>query len=394
MNPYYSYALAFSVSLIVYQFDWSHYFPPLSTGLLVFLGLSIVLSIGFGKWLNVKTPIIYSKITKPDSLIVITIGIYLFWILEFIQAGGIPLILMIMGKTYDYRLFGIPTLHVIIVTFSSFFTSYLFHVYLSTKSKSTLLLYLINMIVAILIMNRGMLLLNASSSLFIYFLSIDKLKTIGITKISAVVLVLITLFGVLGHVRVSHALERIYDRSIIYEIGEANDNFKNNIVPTELFWTYLYVAQPLGTLQYNIDHSKSSQSIGIVRYLDFINSEWVPDFISKRIYKSLSSERKSPLLIAHHLNASSVYSRSFYYLGWMGLVLMLAFILLFAYFYIKLISKDNPYFITSIATLCTLYMFLIFDNFFVFSGFSFQLVYPFILDWKLMKRKNQTRTLL
>ena len=382
MNPYYSYAISFTLSLIVYQLNWSGYFPELNISLFIFLILTITAAVLIGKWHNTKWKIDYCAIPKPNGLKLATSIFYLLWTMEFIHAGGIPILMIILGTSYDYRTFGMPTLHVAIVTCSSFFTTYLFHIYLSKKNKSVLFLYFINLLAAILIMNRGMLFLNICSSIFIYiFSSTTGFRLSNLLKIGLASFTIILLFGVLGHLRVSHALNQLYDRTIIYEIAEANDTFKSNSIPSEFLWTYLYIAQPIATLQHNITLSNPNDKINIINLLQFINSEWVPDFISKRIFHSFNSSRQDPLLIANHLNASTVYSRSYFLLGWLGLLLMFIFILCFAIIYFKLLLKSSRYYVTGAATICTLYTFLIFDNFFVFSGFSLQLVYPFAMEW-------------
>ena len=81
---------------------------------------------------------------------------------------------------------------------------------------------------------------------------------------------------------------------------------------------------------------------------------------------------------ADFLTVSSVYTNSYIYLGWLGLFIMLSFVLFFPLFYKGLIRKSNPFYISSISILCSLYVFLVFDNMFTFTGVGFQLVYTIV----------------
>ncbi|MEJ0029481.1 MAG: hypothetical protein WDO15_03565 [Bacteroidota bacterium] len=103
-----------------------------------------------------------------------TIFIYVLWIADFIYEGGVPLIKILFHLPYNYRLFGIPSLHVFIVTFSSFFTVYLFHLYLSKRTRLLLILYLVNLSAALLIYSRAMLFFNITGSVIVYFISMRK----------------------------------------------------------------------------------------------------------------------------------------------------------------------------------------------------------------------------
>jgi hypothetical protein len=86
------------------------------------------------------------------------------------------------------------------------------------------------------------------------------------------------------------------------------------------------------------------------------------------------------------LTVSSVYAGSYVYLSWIGMVIMGIFIIIFPLFYISFLSKKSKYYVTAIAILNSLYLFLIFDNMFSFSGLSLQLLYPLIFH-KLDKMK-------
>src|SRR6478609_9246852 len=151
VSPYFCYAFSFSIAIVFYLLGWSKLYPHLSVALLLFLLSTIIANILLG-WKITKAQsiefkrIIFSKASVP---FLITGFIYALWTLDFLYEGGIPLAKILLNQPYNYRLFGIPSLHVFIVTFSSFFTILLFHAYLSSRKKILLLLYFVNLAAAI-----------------------------------------------------------------------------------------------------------------------------------------------------------------------------------------------------------------------------------------------------
>ena len=303
----------------------------------------------------------------------VTAFIYLLWLIEFIQNGGIPLFQILLNQEFDYRFFGIRHLHVFAVTFSSLYTVYLFHLFLSTRRKKFLYLYLINLLAGILIFNRGMVLFNVSSSLFL-FTFLDQEITWRVWIIITIAgIALLFGFGVLGTLRSSHKMRAEYSRDVVFELIPTTERFRESVLPKEFLWTYIYVASPVANLQLNLN--QEAYSDGDFAFFKFLNNELLIDAISKRINLLSGSERIEIQQVAPHLNASTVYSRSYRYLSWTGLVLMFAAILSFAPIYFRMLNPLGPYFGTSLAILCTFYLFLIFDNMFSFTGLAFQLVY-------------------
>ena len=170
INPYYCYAISFIAAMTSYFLDWSDLYPELSISLAIFLLLTILAHIFLGVRISKSNKRIFTSIKIENALypILITTILYLLWSWEFIYEDGIPLIKILLKQPYNYRLVGIPSFHVLIVTFSSFYTIYLFHIYLSSRKKIILFLFFINLLAALLIYNRSMLLFNLSASLFLF----------------------------------------------------------------------------------------------------------------------------------------------------------------------------------------------------------------------------------
>jgi hypothetical protein len=248
-----------------------------------------------------------------------------------------------------------------------------------------LILYLVNLAVSILIYNRGMFLFNVSTSFFVFLFSQKKLPLRLTMTLPIALLVLFYFFGMLGTLRVSREAGSPYDNSFFLETGLATKDFVNSAVPKEYFWTYIYVSSPLANLQNNIN-TQPPPSYSTRNFLEMMNNEVVMDFISKRINQVMGISRKEENTIPGPFNASTVYSHCFSYLGWLGMSTMLVIVLFIPWLFFRMLPPASPFFHTALATLCTLYLFLAFDNTFRFTGLSFQLVYPLLFHW-LMERQ-------
>jgi hypothetical protein len=107
----------------------------------------------------------------------------------------------------------------------------------------------------------------------------------------------------------------------------------------------------------------------------------VMDFASKRINTVFDTQREPEHRIPGPFNATSIFSRSYSYLGWWGLVLMAFVLLIIPLAMIKLVPPHSPFFLTTIGLLCTIFLFAVYDNTVRFTGLSFQLVYPALLHF-------------
>lgn len=387
VNPYYIYIVTFSLSLIVYQFGWSTLFPELKLSVILFLLLTIGISFVLGFFFHAKKYISFKEIKWNNRTPIVVIAISLLWVIEFIYNGGIPLFLILRGVPYNYVAFGIPTLHVFVVTFTSFFSVYLFHVYISTRRKNVLAFYLLTMSFAILLFNRGMLMINITSSVFVYLQYVRVISFRKLFLLSIFFTIILYAFGVLGNLRSSHDNGTKYSSTHILSAVKANEKFVNSRIPSEFIWSYLYISSPLANFQHNVDKNYGLEQTPYNLIL-FVNNEFIFDFISKRINKLINAERVNCLRFVDSMTVASVYTNSFIYFQWTGLALMAIFILCVPILYLGLIRRRNEFYVTGTAILGSLYFFLIFDNMFTFTGLSFQLVYPLIFDSIFTKKKK------
>lgn len=381
INPFFAYLFSFGVALLVYLLGWSELYPSLTIGLVSFLFITFLIHFILGRDLRKREQITFKPLQKNErSPLFITLFIYLLWTMEFFYEGGIPLLKIILKQPYNYRLFGIPSLHVFAVTFSSFYTIYLFQLFLSNKSKRILSLYSLNLIAAILIYNRGMLIFNLISSCFLYLTFLEKISLKKFTILAFLVIPFLFLFGLLGSFRSSREAKEPYNNENFMEIGKASPEFKESIVPKEYFWAYIYISSPLANLQKNINEYPL-QPVSFQNLAEMINSELLPDFLSKRITRFFQLEQPVDKRIPGPFNASTVYSQSYSYAGWTGMLSMTLVVISIPLLFLKLLPPTSVFFLSGWVILCTMYLFLAFDNTIKFTGLSFQLAYPLLLHW-------------
>jgi hypothetical protein len=378
INPYSCYALSFSISLLAYELGWSQLYPPLTRSLIAFVGLTIVLHLILGLYWKSKVKFNFIQQYSFLDPLFTTIFIYLLWMADFIYEGGIPLFKILLDQPYNYRQFGVPSLHVFTVTFGSFFTVYLFSLYVINKKRKYLILFGINLFAALLIYSRAMLLFNISSALFVYFLYSPSFSWKKSSVLIAGATFLLYFFGVLGTLRISFEAKENYNSNLFLSTGQASASFKESWIPNEFFWGYVYLSSPVANLQENIN-TFTVPPFSASRLLQHLNNEMLFDFISKRTNRLAQIEReKENTLPGTPFNVSTVYSRSFSYLGWIGIFIMAVFVLLVPLVYIQLLP-NNQYQISAIAILSTMYLFLFYDNTIRFTGLGLQLAYPFLL---------------
>jgi hypothetical protein len=375
ISPFICYAISFAAALLIYLLGWSDLYPKLSAALVIFLVITIIMSV----FAHIKFRSVDFKKLESEKLPVIgtTVFIFVLWTADFIYEGGIPLIKILFHLHYNYRLFGIPSLHVFIVTFSSFFTVYLFHLYLSKRTRLLLILYLLNLSAALLIYSRAMLFFNITGSVIVYFMSVKKIPWPRIAIATVATLVMLFLFGMLGSLRVSREAHESYNNENFMDTGKATESFRTSTVPKEYFWTYIYVSSSLANLQYNINE-RPEPTVNVTTVFWTAVNEFLPDFITKRIHTLRHTAPAKEWRIGYTFTVSTVYSRAYSYSGWLGMILMAVFLFVFPLIYRTLIDQQSDFFITGWAILCTMYFFASYDNTFRFTGLSLQLAYPIL----------------
>jgi oligosaccharide repeat unit polymerase len=389
-NPFFVYVVAFLLPGLLYQLDWSYLYPDLSAGLLIFLLITSLISIGIGFYVHKRRAIVYHKNIRILNFKWILIFITIGNIMDFAYQREIPL-LSIVGKiTVDnYGSFGIPTFGVLMSTFGGFITVYLFNCFLVTRRKKYLFASIYLFIFPLLIFSRGAILLTLSSMLFLYLFSLKGNKIKVYFRMLLIILLALLGFGYLGNIRTSNQLDKggtITD--IILTLGQAKPSFENSAIPKEFFWSYIYISSPLANLQNDIDKANPRYDINSV--VSYLNYELIFDAVSKRTGALLDVDQGQNKLIAPYLTVSTIYATSFTDLGWLGMCLTFIALMAVCLLYLFILRADSPFFATGVAILNTMVLFCLFDNMISFTGLSFQLVYPILLSIKWRTKKEDT----
>jgi hypothetical protein len=371
-NPFFVYIISFSVVLVVYLFGWSTLYPQISPTLLLFLMIGFVFSMVAGVVLHALKRVGYKEIDTNDSTGLVIFLIWLSYCLEFAYNRGVPLLLVMGQSDYDYTQFGIPTFHVFLATFSSFYSVYVFHQLISQRSRRLTFYFLLSIIPGVLIVNRGMVLIILTGCLFVYLSAMSRLRGRIVAFLLIMILVVFYFFGVIGNIRQTNG--RTSSSEYILDVGKATDAFKSSVIPKPYFWSYLYISSPLANLQHTMNNSRAD-----VSWTQFTTFELLPDFISKRIAKILNIQRSAGEKIVPWLTVSTFYAHAFATVGWPGMIIMFLFFAGTTVTYLILLRKNSDYYVTGLALMNTLVLFNTFDNMYAFTGMSLQLVYPLLM---------------
>ncbi|MBS1543770.1 MAG: hypothetical protein JST14_09070 [Bacteroidetes bacterium] len=380
MNPFFGYAVACALTLILYSLHWSGRYPPLSASLGIFLGATILIHLLTGQLWKRSFSFPSSPRFPAINHFRVTAVIYALWTLDFIYEGGVPLIKILLHQPYNYRLFGFPTVHVFTVTFASCYTVFLFYQFLVTKKGYLLLLWTANLMAAVLIYSRAMLVFNLVSCAFVWLGVGPYRKSLLIPAAIIALSILLYLFGVLGNLRVSREAGKAYTNDLFLEVGKATPEFAATGIPKEYFWSYVYLTSPIANLQSNLNHPKPLPISGVASGQMVIN-EFLFDFISKRVNRYTGHTPLEGYTIGPPFNVSTVYSGSFTYQQWPGMIAMALFLVALPWLYLKCTVRHSVFSTVGISILCTIYCFLLYDNTIRFTGLAFQLVYPVLAGW-------------
>jgi hypothetical protein len=219
----------------------------------------MLIAILLGRTFMKQKVITFNKVEYKKYFDWITFGILGGYVLEFLYHRNFPLLAIFTKVPLSYHEFGIPTFHVFLVTFNSFFSIYLFQAILSetTQRRKAILFFLLSLAPSLMILNRGMLVIIMISCVFVYLIKYQSKITIRkIAGLSVVMIIFLYLFGMVGNLRVNNSYQTntsLFDNSLFLQIGGATDEFKESVIPKEFFWSYIYIASPLANLQETIN---------------------------------------------------------------------------------------------------------------------------------------------
>lgn len=389
LNPFSVFFILILGLILVYNLGWSEFCPPLNTEMLILfsiiLGSLYCFSKIYNKYFSIE--MFQNRKFEVNKSFWSTIAI-VSMLAEFVYERSVPIFeILVLKNGYNYVDFeGIPVFHVFAVTFTSFWGLYLWDQFLLKKSWVNIFLSIFFISYPIMLFNRGGFIMNMCSAFFILLL---RKKEIFISKkvivsFTIVIGFLAYGFGIFGNVRSEHlySIGKNYSNSeYILTTGQATEEFRDSIIPKPFFWTYLYVSTPIANLQNIIEKTTPPNDLEL-----FATQNIVPDFLAKRIEKTIDREVPEDKLVNPVFNVSTFFAPAFKLQGFLGIIMVFYFYVILIYGYSFLMKKCNTTKVVGIAILYTITIFNLFTNMMIFSGLSFQLIYP-ILFWVYTKMK-------
>ncbi|MCT6663643.1 oligosaccharide repeat unit polymerase family protein [Enterobacter mori] len=391
-NCYFIVCIALFFSFLLYCFQFSGIYPDVSGILLlfilgscgVFLFMGCVMNPVIRTWFrNSKNAIANEQNNfrfsyKPIIMIV------LFFVVEVLYNGKIPLVEMIRGNLYDYRDFTFPGVHVIFTSLTTFYCIKSYFDYLIYRKKRSFIASTVCLCLFMLLMYRSYIVFCILNFLFLFVLY-RKISFKKIAKITASALLLMYVFGLAGDLRTkAQTGDENFTVENIMRATEADSVFTLQQSLSPLYWAYLYISSPMANFQNTINEYENhrEESGG----LKFVVYEVLPDVVGKRVATLFGyDEENSPLArVIDFLTVGTIFADSFVFIGWYGPIIMLMLMIATPLFFLQMCTKDSFFYVQF--SICTILLVLCtFSNMLVYASLSLMLFYP-LLSKK--RRKN------
>lgn len=361
-NPFGAYVLASVGITSMYALGFSDLYPRLSLEMVIFLvitcGTSFILATVYSV-LQQQQPET-DQLAGPgrrDLLIFCVIGCG--FAVEFAYSGFVPLLALVSGAVFDYREFGLPTFHVVLLGVNFFYAVYWASRYFETGKRGFIYLFVGGVLFGLLIMNRGAIIISLLALLFMYFgKQFSAKKAMRVVLIAGVV---VWLFGFIGNLR--FVSQEVLQEDPILKIGSASKSFTESGLPNEFFWVYLYATSPLA----NFELTASTMPVSYGSFAEGMIANFVPDFISKHIVDPTADTFVRPLLITPQLTVSTAFAPAYASMGWFGPYLIYLYFAAYTLF-LAIFARKSRYREALMAWMSAQGALLFFDNMLVFSG--------------------------
>jgi len=236
--------------------------------------------------------------------------LFWFWALctiaEVVVSHGVPLMWLIEGAAKDYRDFGIPSVHGVLLSLLLGCSMVSYYLYLQTEERRFLSIPIFAVIWFLICITRGFFIGILLQFLFLY-LCLNRIKMSQAIKIGLAILVVIVFFGIVGNFRSGSA-------DLIRAVGQPTENFPTWL-PTGFLWVYIYMATPLNNLFNTIELHPA------VDYytLSTTTAQLFPSFIRGLIFAKASLKQAD--LVNQNLNVSTEFIGPYLDMGVLGIVL-------------------------------------------------------------------------
>ncbi len=372
VNPFFAYSALWCVALVLYELSPSQLNVPLQMNLLIFLLSTVVISAMLAVWFQLRyqgkeLAVIYRK-----ASLVLPIVLIIGYIFEFVWCQDVPLFSSLFDKKSTYLDFGVPTLHVFLVTISTFYGIYRVWYFTLFHKARDLMIGALPLVYYLFIFSRGLLIFYAIAAVLLFLL--DKpLKLWHYACIFIVGIIAVWLFGVTGNLRSGDAWN---DSSLIMNSGKIPGDTRSFFAP--FYWVEEYLTCSLRNLNYNV----------MITYPNDLNELFyhnLPDALAKRILEGYDPYRHV-YLIQFNFTTTTAYTGAWIAYGDFGMVfsfvvMMGIMVAIMVFPWVRLEYK-----LICFAMMFYLYAMTMFDNMVFYSGCSFSvgwvIIYAF---WEKLK---------
>ena len=365
LNFFYWYGWIWLIVFVLYALNYTEFSIPLNFGLLIFFVTTIIVSFLFGYTYRKEFKFKYSKSQKikirKTTLFFLLAGMAV----DFVYAKQVPFISIAITGSSQYKDFkGIPTFHVFLICYSTYFAIKCFYAALVDKRNRKRYLSYFVVVQGIYLLNflRSQILFNlfAAGLIFVAYLkSKEKIKLKYYFIVLVAALLALYVFGGLGNLRYGYNWN---DCSYIDQLGL----YKSwpSFIPEQYKWAYSYITTPLANLNYHI--SKAQPKYDVMALL--VNL--LPDAIAKRIYPP--GMNSDALLIRHYFTASTGYQPIYSAFGYLGMIIFFIYIVLLSFWGMNLAKRKRNINSSLIfySLMCVVVAYLFFDNTLLFAGTS------------------------
>jgi hypothetical protein len=361
--------------LALYPLGWSRLAAPLRWPTVVFLiAVAVVFVV-----LAIRVPVSYRNTRAPALSLTLLGLVTVYFVAAYVVNGGVPVLQIALGQPYELYGFGIPRLHVLMLTLTGYLAVRAFRLVLESHDRLALgsLVWLVLLLGSIA--NRSALSFLGFACLVIY------LRARPLTRRHFAVLAVLGalglyVFGWFGNLRLGYQLEQLTQTAAsgdeILRVAGASDRFVDTGLSPAFLWGYTYLVSPVANLNEAFAHAASAAGGGsdVAGLLTF---ELLPDVLALKIAAlcDLVPFDKSVFIISPSLTASTAFGSAVGYAGILGAAAVATLLAVVAVAVVRLL-KGSEVSEEGLALLAALLFFSFFENMWSYSALSVQLVFP------------------
>lgn len=389
-NPLMAMPVWIVLALAAFPLGWSYLYRELSADTLFFLlGTAGV----FGALALLLRPGLDPRQCPPPSRLLIT-TITVYFMFAYVANGGVPIVQLSLNQQYDIYGFGLPLMHVAVLSFTGYYGVRCFRASLDQFSWTNkhFIAFAWIAVLLISIANRSAVSFLFFACAVVYFRS-RRLRISGTLSLILITSGLLYAFGLLGDLRLGYQVQQITAQAPagdeIMRLTQATDAFLATGLPGSLLWAFNYVVSPIGNLNSAISLAGTAPCGPDCDLLGLAVYELVPDVFSQHIGAALEIRPfdKTSFLVSSSFTASTTFGSAFGYAGLVGALIVACWLAVLSVGMLASL-QHSPYREEGLALLATLLFFSFFENMWAYAPLSLQLLYPVLPT--IFKRSTHT----